>query len=144
MLTGHFWTIGMTSAVIFKTKVNLFDNKTYMKQSNREEIGGNIIEPTANKREKLKSLRENLKLFLIKSMNGREKVKIDKTGAISFKTFPNAVENIELFKTMYKKVQNKIVKFIVSTSAEKDLKELEEIMKQLESMRKKVIKWSRV
>ena len=79
-------------------------------------------------------------------MNGREKVKIDKTGAISFKTFPNAVENIELFKTMYKKVQNKIVKFVplVSTSAEKDLKELEEIMKQLESMRKKGIKWSRV
>ena len=117
-----------------------------MKQTNKEEIGRNIIEPTANKREKLKSLRENLKLFLIKSMNGREKVKIDKTGAISFKTFPYALENNELFSTMYNKVENKLLKFVpvVSTSAEKDLKELEEIMKQLESMRKKGIKWSRV
>ena len=133
MLTGYFWTIGMISAVILEPRLSLFHNKIYMKQTNKKEIGRNIIEPTANKREKLKSLRENLKLFLIKSMNGREKVKIDKTGVISFKTFPNAVENIELFKTMYKKVQNKIVKFVplVSTSAEKDLKELEEIMKQL-------------
>ena len=80
MLTGYFWTIDMISAVIFETRLNLFDNKIYMKQSNKEEIGRNIIEPTANKREKLKSLRENLKLFLIKSMNG----KIDKTGGISF------------------------------------------------------------
>ena len=75
MLTGCFFTIGMTSAV---TKLNLFHNERYMKQSNREEIGRNIIEPTANKRENLKTLGENLKLFLIKCMNGREKVKVDK------------------------------------------------------------------
>ena len=79
-------------------------------------------------------------------MNGREKVKVDKTGGISFKTFPYALGNNESFKTMYNKVQNKILKLVpvVSTSAEKDLKELGEIMKQLESMRKKGIKWSRV
>ena len=75
-----------------------------MKQSNREEIGRNIIDPTANKREKLKSLRENLKLFLVKSMNGREKVKVDNSGGISFKTFLYDLENNDSFKPTFKKV----------------------------------------
>ena len=50
---------------------------------------------------------------------------------------------------MPEKVQNKNVRFVpvvrkVSARAKEDLEELEEMMKQLENMRKKVIKWSRV
>ena len=59
-----------------------------MKQSNIEEIRQNNKESTTNKREKSKSLRNNLKLFLIISTNGRDKVKVDKTGGISFKALP--------------------------------------------------------
>ena len=50
---------------------------------------------------------------------------------------------------MSEKEKNKDVRFVplmrkVSDRAKEDLKELEEMMKQLENMRKEVIKWSRV
>ena len=79
-----------------------------------------------------------MKLFWIKSSNGREKVKVDKSGGISFKWTP-----------LSEKVQNINIKAVpvvrkVSARSKEDLKELEEMMKQLENMRKMVIKWSRV
>ena len=53
-------------------------------------------------------------------MNGRENVKVNKTGGISCTAFPFDLENNELFKTLSEKVQHRIGKFvpIVSTSAE--------------------------
>jgi hypothetical protein len=116
MLTGYLWTIGMTSAVIFENKViYVFNNKRYMKQSNREEIGQNIKEPTTNKREKLKSLREHLKLCFIKSMNCREKVNVDQTDSLSFKTFTYNLDTNKLFKTISRNMQNRIVNFDLLT-----------------------------
>ena len=143
----------MTPSGFLRTKLNLFLKERYTKQSNREEICENNIESAAKRREQFKSLRNNLKHFLTKSANGREKVKVDKTGRISFKAFPYdmelTAENKKLIKHVSEKVQNKNIRFVpvvrkVSARAKEDLKELEEMMKQLEIIRKKVIKWSRV
>jgi hypothetical protein len=54
-----------------------------------------------------------------------------------------------LIKPLSEKVQNRQIKCVpllrkVSARAKEGLKELEEMMKQLENMRKKVIKWSRI
>ena len=78
----------MTPAGFLKKKMNLVLNKRYTKQSNRKEIFQNNIESTANKREKYKSPRNNLKLILKKSKNAGEKVKVDQNGGISFKALP--------------------------------------------------------
>ena len=152
MLTGHFWSIDMTPAGFLRTKLNLFLEQRYTKQINREEISENNIESTAHRREQFKSLMNNLKHFLTKSQNGREKVKVDKTGGISFKALPYDLElpaeNKKWIKPVSEKVKNKNIKVVpvvrkVSARAKEDLKELEEMMKQLETLRKKVIKWSR-
>ena len=153
ILTGQFWSIDITYSGFIRTKFNLILSQQYMKQSNSEVIGGNYTESTADKRERFRDMRENLKLFLIKSTNGREKVTVDKSGGISLKALPHdlkiTVENKKWIKPMPEKVQNKNVRFVpvvrkVSARAKEDLEELEEMMKQLENMRKKVIKWSRV
>ena len=87
-----------------------------MMQSNSEVSGGNYIESTATKRERFRDMRENLKLFLIKSTNGREKVTVDKSGGISLKALPHdlkiTVENKKWIKQMPEKVQNKNVRFV--------------------------------
>ena len=90
-----------------------------------------------------------MKLFLLKSQNDSYKVKVDKTGGISFKALRYLEISAGNKNTMSEKVQNKDVRFVrlirkVSDRAKEDLKELEEMMKQLESMRKKVVKWARV
>jgi hypothetical protein len=125
MVTGLFWSIGMTPAGFLRN----------MKQSNIEEIRQQNVESTANKREKFKSLRNNLKHFLTKSKNG---VKVDKTGGISFKALLYELElkgeNKKWEKTMSEKVENRNIKFglvvrKVSARAKEDLKELEEMRK---------------
>ena len=82
------------------------------------------------------------------SKNAAEKVKVDKNGGISFIALPYDLELTAENKKWIKPVSENI-KFVpvvgkVSARAKEDLKELEAMMKQLESMRKKVIKWSRV
>ena len=83
------------------------------------------------KERKNKNLRDNLKLFLLKSENGSDKVKVDKTVGISFK----ALRYLEISagNTMSEKVQNKDVRFVrlirkVSDRAKEDLKDLEEMI----------------
>ena len=58
---GVFWIFMLSGSLLV---LNLFINGRYMKQSKKEVISQNNIESTANKREKNKNLRDNLKLFL--------------------------------------------------------------------------------
>ena len=85
-----------------------------MKQSKKEVISQNNIESTANKtKEKNKNGRDNLKLSLLKSENGSDKV--DKTGGISFKALHYleiSAGNKKWETTMSEKGQNKDVRFV--------------------------------